>query len=211
MQYSGRLFAVGIVVVFNILRYFYYHQYMGLPFRMNFFVLTIVFLTIACWGGRQFDRAKYYSEKDPLTQAYNRRTVEKKYLRLISSCNKDKRKIGIMMIDLNDFKKVNDSYGHQKGDELLVSFSALLKENVQKEDIVARWGGDEFVILVPDVEKGFELEYTKRFQEKMDGNTFGVGISLGSAIYPDDGTSFFVLLQKADSAMYKRKVLKTLI
>ncbi len=208
MQYTGRLFVAGVVALFNILRYFYYHRYMGLPFHMNFFVLTTIFLVIAWWSGKQFDRATYYSEKDPLTQVYNRRTVEKKYLRLLSSYKKDKRKIGIMMIDLNDFKKVNDSLGHHKGDELLAKISSLLKENVQKNDVVARWGGDEFVILVPNAEKDFELSYVKKFQKKMSEKNLDVRMSLGSAVYPDDGTTFEVLLQMADSAMYRRKVLK---
>lgn len=76
------MFAIGLVGLFNILRYFYYHQYLSIPFEPQFFVLTTFFLVIAWWCGKQFDRAKYYSEHDPLTTTYNRRTVEERYQKL---------------------------------------------------------------------------------------------------------------------------------
>lgn len=121
MPYRGRILAVGIVLLFNIIRYFYYHQYLALPFNWTFFILTAIFLSIAWWGGKQFDKAKYLSERDPLTGTYNRRIVEQYFYKAAKICDIKKQSLGVIMLDLNKFKEVNDEYGHHKGDELKMS------------------------------------------------------------------------------------------
>ena len=113
------------------------------------------------------------------------------------------------MIDLNKFKEINDTYGHHKGDELLIHFSYIINKSVEKNDIVARWGGDEFLILVPTSKKDFKSDYVRNFLRKLENENFDefptVGVSLGFAIYPDDGLDFQELIQIADWAMYKAK------
>lgn len=121
MPYRGRILAVGIVLLFNIIRYFYYHQYLALPFNWTFFILTAIFLSIAWSGGKQFDKAKYLSERDPLTGTYNRRIVEQYFYQAAKICDIKKQSLGVIMLDLNKFKEVNDEYGHHKGDELKMS------------------------------------------------------------------------------------------
>ncbi|NYF24791.1 GGDEF domain-containing protein [Sporosarcina sp. JAI121] len=209
MKYNVRLIAVGIVGLFNVFRYFYYHQYLGLPFKANFFILTLIFLVIAWWGGHQFDRVKFLSEKDPLTKTYNRRTVEQSFQKVTQICKRKNQKLGIVMMDLNNFKVINDTYGHQKGDELLNHVATIIKRSIRDNDIVARWGGDEFLILVPNCKEDFQTAYIRNLHqmienEKLVGIT-SLGTSVGFAIYPDDGLSFQELLQIADGAMYKEK------
>jgi len=215
MKYSGRIIAILVVSLFNILRYFYYHQYLELPFKANFFILTIIFLSVALWSGMQFDRVKYYSEKDPLTNTYNRRTVEKYFREITRTCRKKNQKLGVIMIDLNKFKEINDTYGHQKGDELLIHLAYIINKFVKKNDRVTRWGGDEFLILVPTSNNDFESDYVQEFQRKLENEKFdelpSVGVSLGFAIYPDDGQVFQELIQIADGAMYKAKGKKVAI
>lgn len=206
MRYHGRLLAVGIVILFNIGRYFYYHQYLDLPFRWNFFILTFFFLAIAWLGGKQYDKATYLSERDPLTGSYNRRTVEQSFQKNAHKSDKKHQSLGIIMVDLNNFKEVNDEYGHQKGDELLVRTASTIHKFVSKSDIVARWGGDEFIILVSDLQDDFANSYVKNLQREIRKSNseynLNVGASLGYAIYPHQGSSFQELIQLADAGMY---------
>ncbi|MDW0116082.1 GGDEF domain-containing protein [Sporosarcina thermotolerans] len=208
MRFNGRIIAIGVVGLFNVMRYFYYHQYLNLPFKADFFILTTFFLIIALWGGKQFDRVKYFSEKDPLTDTFNRRTIERFFQRNAKVCDKNGKKLGVILIDINDFKAINDTYGHHKGDELLTEIATSLKKSVDKKDLVARWGGDEFLILVPNCTDGFRAEYIKNlhqaFEEHLDGFPT-VRASIGFSIYPGDGQNFQELVQKADEAMYRDK------
>lgn len=212
MQYRGRFFAIGVVGLFNILRYFYYHQYFELPFKANFFILTAIFLLIAWWCGKQFDRAQFYSKKDPLTNTYNRRALEL-YFQKKALANKSKNyRLGIIMMDLNNFKTINDTYGHHKGDELIVHIASTLTKFVEKDDIVARWGGDEFVILVPNMSNDFKFNYVHNLHKELEKlnveNYPSVEASVGVAIYPTDGKNFQELIQIADRSMYKEKGMK---
>ncbi|GGA40519.1 GGDEF domain-containing protein [Psychrobacillus lasiicapitis] len=209
MQYHGRIFSIAVVILFNIIRYYYYHQYLELPFRWNFFLLTFIFLTIAWWCGKQFDYAKYYSERDPLTNTYNRRTLERNFNKISKKFVGEGYSLGVIMLDLNNFKEVNDQYGHQKGDELLILIASKLTNFVKKNDLVARWGGDEFVILVSNITEEFGTDYTqnllKNIKEHNPSEFTSIGASIGYAVYPRDGDNLQKLIQIADSGMYKEK------
>jgi len=209
VQYKGRIYAVGVVILFNILRYFYYHQYLELPFKLNFFILTSIFLTIAWCAGRQFDRAKYLSENDPLTKTYNRRTVEQYFQKYKQKSKSRNHRIGVVMIDLNDFKEVNDTLGHHKGDQLLKEFASFLKDYSGNNGLVARWGGDEFSIVVPNIPANFESTYVEGLQKELREShlmdSYKIGASVGYAIYPAHGETFETLIKAADLEMYKSK------
>lgn len=209
MHYHGRLSAIGIVLLFNLLRYFYYHQYLGLPFKWTFFILTTIFLLVAWWCGKQFDTVKFLSERDPLTGTYNRRTVEQSFQKAVKICDQKNQLLGIIMLDLNKFKEVNDQYGHQKGDELLIEIALILNEFVNKNDLVVRWGGDEFIILASNIKENFEEDYVQKlqkiFKEQSTKSVSNVDASIGYAIYPHQGNSFQKLIQEADAKMYRVK------
>ncbi|WP_260858095.1 GGDEF domain-containing protein [Bacillus sp. FJAT-22090] len=195
--------------MFNLLRYFYYHLYLALPFKWTFFILTGIFLVIAWWCGKQFDKVKYLSEKDPLTGTYNRRKVEQSFHKAAKICEQKNQSLGVIMLDLNNFKEVNDQYGHQKGDELLIQTASTLNKFVMKNDVVARWGGDEFIILVSNVQENFATNYVQKLQRELSeysSMTFSnVSASIGYAIYPQQGNSFQKLIKEADAKMYKEK------
>lgn len=210
MGYTGRIIATGIVGLFNILRYFYYHQYYKLPFEMNFFVLTSIFFSVAWLGGWQYDRAKYHSEKDALTDLYNRRTLDRSFQKLSRVCKRTNKELGVILIDIDHFKEVNDQLGHKKGDELLQNVSTALKKVTDKKDIIARWGGDEFLILVPSVHKeNFKQNFIQSLQKELAKDVLieapFVGVSVGSSFYPTEGERFEQLVQLADTDMYKMK------
>lgn len=209
MKYTGRLISVAIVLLFNLMRYYYYHIYFANPFKASFFVLTAVFLAVVWIGGKQYDRAKYYAEKDPLTGAYNRRVVNELFVKQRAAAKRRNEKIGIALIDLDDFKEVNDQYGHQTGDDLLRSVADAMKLDGKAKDTVVRWGGDEFVHIIPNIDDDFRTNYIA----KMKGNLSNlemeavpsIGASIGIAVYPDDAEHFMLLVQRADAMMYEMK------
>ena len=180
--------------------------------KADFLILTAIFLLVAWWCGKQFDRAQYYSEKDPLTNTYNRRTLEQSFQKLSMTCKREEKKLGIIMLDLNNFKEINDSYGHQIGDEVLVHVASILEEFRRKGDWIARWGGDEFVVLVPDCQQDFKSVYSEGLLQKLKEGKVdklpAIGASIGGSIYPDDGGTLEELLRTADKAMYKAKEMK---
>lgn len=209
MGYKGRVSAVSIVIAFNLIRYFYYHQYMGFPFEASFFILTTVFLIVAWIGGRQFDQAKFYAEKDPLTNTYNRRTIESEFKKHAIVCKRENKKLGVVLIDLDKFKMINDNFGHHKGDELLRYVAVVIKETAKKNDVIVRWGGDEFVHIIPNVKADFKSTYVQKLKRELAKPNHlslpSIEASIGIAIYPDEGESFEVLIQQADAAMYEMK------
>lgn len=167
------------------------------------------FLSIAWWGGKQFDNVRYMSERDPLTGTYNRRTVEQSFHKAAKICDLKNQSLGVIMLDLNNFKEVNDEYGHHTGDELLIQIASTLNKYVTKNDLVARWGGDEFIILVSNMKESFAVDYVQKLQREImlqsSENLSNVGTSVGYAIYPQHGNSFQKLVQEADAKMYKEK------
>jgi diguanylate cyclase (GGDEF)-like protein/PAS domain S-box-containing protein len=130
----------------------------------------------------------------------------------IVGARRNNGRLALMMLDLDRFKLVNDTLGHSVGDGLLKAVSKRLKENVRKNDTVARLGGDEFVILLPEISgsdqvKNLAVRLLLAFQKPMRvaGHELPVHLSLGIAIFPDDGQSFEELLKHADAAMYEAK------
>ena len=113
------------------------------------------------------------------------------------------------MIDLDDFKNINDTYGHLAGDEVLLNVTTVLKKVVAKKDIVIRWGGDEFIILVPSMSEDVNMTTIEAFEKAIKNNLSSdlppIGLSVGFALYPDGGETFQQLIKQADYEMYRRK------
>ena len=172
-------------------------------------ILGPIFLLIPWWAGKQYDRAKFYSEIDPLTNTYNRRIVKEHFQRLEHKIKKENGQIGIVMIDINNFKGYNDTYGHDKGDQLLIEFASLLKQHSAKNDLVARWGGDEFLLIVPKITENFESTYIaglhNEFKKVQFTESTTIKASVGIAIYPNEGETLETLINMADTEMYNTK------
>lgn len=118
-------------------------------------------------------------------------------------------KLAVMFVDLDGFKQINDRFGHACGDKLLVAVAGRLRKAVRKSDVVARLSGDEFVILLPQLDERIGVEHLGRKlldsvarPYKIDGRRIEVRASLGIGIYPDDAQTADVLLARADAAMY---------
>lgn len=137
---------------------------------------------------------------DPLTGLYNRRALERYSNILISNRNP----FTLVMCDLDGFKRYNDVYGHQAGDEALRRFAQLLKESLRLTDLSFRYGGDEFVILLQGEPRSIE-PLCDRIREKLKNRINDVGISFGHALFPRDGNSLDKILAIADRALYEAK------
>lgn len=164
-------------------------------------------------------RAREMSERltqlafhDPLTGMGNRRFLAERLSLALDLSRRDASQLAVILIDLDDFKLVNDSYGHSLGDEILQAAAARLTATVRASDIVARLGGDEFVVVA----RNTGLESLSQLVERMfdamlepaqlRGVTFAMRMSVGIALYPDDGDDAETLLRQADTAMYAAKV-----
>ena len=150
--------------------------------------------------------------QDPLTHLYNRRYLETSLEREIYRAKRNKTPVGILMLDLDHFKKLNDTYGHTAGDLLLQKIGALLKESTRVEDIACRYGGEEFLLILPgasleNCEKRARhiLRTIRKFQLIYQGNRLKVTISVGVAALPEHGFEVSTILKTADSALYQAK------
>ncbi len=150
---------------------------------------------------------------DPLTHLPNRLAFESQLEQSIRSCERDARQVALMLIDLDQFKKVNDTLGHHIGDELLKSVARRLRDCVRASDIVARLGGDEFVVVLPDIESALMVaSIAGKVQRSLADSSHYIGDhtlyatpSIGISLFPSDGRDGETLLRNADAAMYHAK------
>lgn len=157
------------------------------------------------------EKIKYASYHDSLTDLYNRSYLENK----IQSLNQEQRlPLALIMADLNGLKLVNDTYGHHEGDELLRKMAAILKESCRSDDLIARWGGDEFVILLPETDLEQVKMVVKRINKKIadtflefeDGSKLPLSAALGYGVKRHYFEDVFEILDEAESRMYKNKL-----
>ena len=151
---------------------------------------------------------------DMLTGLPNRRKFDEISAIQLARAARSGEKMAMVMFDIDDFKCVNDDYGHDVGDKVLVAIADRLREFSRSADNVARHGGDEFTLLLNGLADKAEAEVAlmrlyKLFEESIivDGNSFNIGLSMGVAMYPENGVTAIELLSKADKALYiaKRK------
>ncbi len=157
-------------------------------------------------------KLRYQATIDPLTQIFNRRHFFEVAHKELERSQRYKRPLSIIILDLDHFKKVNDTYGHGVGDEVLRRISTLNKENLRENDIFARYGGEEFVILLPetDIEQAYQM--AERMREKCAKTPLKIGkksinmtISFGVSSLGKEKLPLDKLLLRADKALYKSK------
>lgn len=155
---------------------------------------------------KQQQRIRYLSYHDNLTKLYNRTFMEEEMKRLDKS---RQLPISIIMIDVNGLKLFNDSYGHKKGDQLLVKTSNILNNSTRNEDMIARWAGDEFVILLAKTSAGEMQKIINRIERKCaetEGDEIFISLAIGAAVKNTVEESIFDVFDRADKKMYKQKL-----
>ncbi|HTT23909.1 MAG TPA: GGDEF domain-containing protein [Candidatus Sulfotelmatobacter sp.] len=153
------------------------------------------------------------STKDPLTGLYNRRYLQEMLEREIRRATRAEQPLGILMLDLDPFKNFNDTYGHEAGDAVLREAGSFLVRSVRAEDFVCRYGGEEFVVVLPTADFRAAEARAERIRTKLrelvvmhNGRSLGlITASIGVAALPNHGTSEKDLLEAADAALYRAK------
>lgn len=164
-------------------------------------------IAIALENSRLFEEATKMSLTDPLTGLPNRRSFEMVMGNEIKRSDRYRRSFAVIMVDYDNFKVYNDKYGHPAGDEILKHFSLLMKESIRDVDFLGRYGGDEFVIVLPETETMFAGEVADRMRKKIAAQPFDppVTISVGIATFPNDARDRDDLIRLADQACYESK------
>jgi diguanylate cyclase (GGDEF)-like protein len=157
-------------------------------------------------------RIAYMAEHDMLTDLPNRTLVTDRLRQALAAARRNRHRVALLYIDLDRFKPVNDAYGHAVGDQLLREAAVRMRLCVRESDTVGRFGGDEFVVLLPHIDSGHDAELVaekirlalaESFQ--IDGLRLDVSSSIGIAVYPEHGADDVSLLLHADGAMYAAK------
>ncbi len=197
---------------------------------------------LALYNGLLFDRTHSDAVTDPLTGLFNIRYLTRYVDERCAHGNSDRSRMSLggrrgehlineeprrttdrfalLCLDLDSFKPINDNFGHQKGDEVLRDLSSILRNAVREQDVVARYGGDEFLIVLQDATRDEAKELADRLQIAIDNYDPGLlhpqigalrlGVSVGYACYPTDGEDCASLLSSADANMYSDKTLRKL-
>ncbi|WP_082651453.1 diguanylate cyclase [Legionella rubrilucens] len=159
------------------------------------------------------DTLRLRSIRDPLTGLYNRSYLEESFAREIERAKRHANQLAVIMMDLDHFKKINDSYGHDAGDMVLVEVTRYLLQQIRQTDIACRYGGEEFLLLLVDIASQQEvLDRVERFRQlisdmlfNVNGKTLKVTASFGVAFMFDHGESQAQLIEAADKALYRSK------
>lgn len=164
----------------------------------------------AIQNARHFERARNLANVDGLTGIYNRRYFEQRILEELERSVRYNGSMALLMIDIDLFKKLNDEFGHLLGDEVLRQVSSIFEQHLRKLDVVCRYGGEEFAILVPETPGNRAVGVAEKLRKIIEGWNFPgvprpVTISVGVAEFPTDGRTRDELMKAADDALYLAK------
>ncbi|NCC24370.1 MAG: diguanylate cyclase [Deltaproteobacteria bacterium] len=157
--------------------------------------------------------SKEQALRDPLTHIHNRRFLDEFISKYEPLSERNGRSTGLLMADLDYFKQVNDEFGHEVGDQVLKDVVTLMSESIRRSDLLVRYGGEEFLVLLQDVQPGAAVEVAEKIRAVVEQHAFVVGegkvihktISLGVAEYPEDGNTMYKAIKFADVALYEAK------
>jgi len=156
-----------------------------------------------------FKEMEEMTKRDDLTSLYNARYQNRFLQESVRQATQYQGYLSIIFLDLDNFKSVNDNYGHLAGSSVLVDVAQLIQESVRPEDVVARYGGDEFTVIQLGLTAPQSVQYAERIVENVRNYHYReikLTVSIGIASFPEHGSTPEAILSKADKAMYKRKM-----
>lgn len=182
------------------------------PARQSLFAHVAEQLAVSLENARAIAEARALSITDPLTRLYNRRYLEDRLQRELHRAERYQRLVSLAVLDMDRFKDVNDTRGHDVGDALLREIGDLFRRLVRQSDVVARYGGDEFVLVLPETGKADAVRAVEKLLHELAESASlwrlaggGLGFSAGVATFPDDAREPRDLFRRADRALYAAK------
>ena len=181
---------------------------------IQIFSILVNIISISISNAQMYEDVKEMSFTDAMTGLNNYRYFENRLIEEINRSMRNKTMVSLLMLDIDDFKNYNDELGHQAGDEALRTVGWILKNTVRDGDIVSRYGGEEFAIIMPGMEKDLVEILAERIRSKIEEFPFykqhvqpkgNLTISLGGSTFPNDASNFETLINKADQALYYSK------
>jgi diguanylate cyclase (GGDEF)-like protein len=168
---------------------------------------------MALENARLYEEARALADRDPLTGFYNHRYLHERFGEEVVRAQRARQPLSVLMLDLDDFKLVNDTFGHLFGDRVLAWTAELIRSTLRASDIPARYGGDEFAILLPDTGPAAAASAAERIRRAFAAAAFEdgarspvpVSVAVGAATFPDDGRSATELIAAADGRLYAEK------
>ncbi|MFC4811441.1 GGDEF domain-containing protein [Paenibacillus sp. GCM10023250] len=205
----GAVTALGLTAASAGLCYMASQGHVPIPAAAGLGAFAAVVLPAGWMLGRSYDRLKTDATVDALTGVYNRQFIEAAFRKLERQASRKRKRMTVMLLDVNDFKDVNDRFGHQQGDSALALIAETLRHCAERGEFVGRWGGDEFILICPYADDKAIERITKRIHDQLLAVSRRIGlrlsVSVGCAVFPDHGKDLRQLTHGADKRMYADK------
>ncbi len=208
LRFEGRL--IGGVVIYHSVPSCFTDEHRRVLGRVSEQAAAVIF------NSTRFEQTQHESHTDPLTGLANRRSLDRQFETGLAHASRTRASIGVVVLDLDRLKEINDTYGHEAGDRALRTIGSVLKATVRQNDLCARFAGDEFVVVLWDCPPEHEARRVQELQNAVAAHPFeprpgvrlSLSISAGPARFPDDGHTFDELLAAADERMYRDKAVR---
>ena len=212
------LVCVPLVLHDRVVGILYLDDYVPRVFdkeKMNLLSVLSSFAAMAIYNAKLHNKTRVLAITDALTGLYNHRHFHQIFNTELGRSKRYKKDLSIIMLDVDDFKKFNDQFGHSTGDLVLATIGELICGTLRVVDYAFRYGGEEFVVLLPETRREQAIQVAERLREKIEIETalkfnhvagHGVTVSVGVASFPVDAVKRDQLFEKVDSLLYQAKV-----
>lgn len=210
---SVSLYLIYIIVSYYMMKYFNIWLEVIYPLMLALLAFISAFIVKYLIKSRDFEQQYKLATTDGLTELYNHRYFQEQMLMMVENAKRYNKEFSLIILDIDYFKKFNDTFGHQAGDAVLRQVAHTLKKNVRATDIVCRYGGEEMSIILPNTPKDEAASTAQKICDRVASNKYKlnsdkegqVTISLGVATYPHDGATPSEIIEAADKRLYKAK------
>ena len=210
---SVSLYLIYIIVSYYMMKYFNIWLEVIYPLMLALLAFISAFIVKYLIKSRDFEQQYKLATTDGLTELYNHRYFQEQMLMMVENAKRYNKEFSLIILDIDYFKKFNDTFGHQAGDAVLRQVAHTLKKNVRATDIVCRYGGEEMSIILPNTPKDEAASTAQKICDRVASNKYKlnsdkegqVTISLGVATFPHDGSTPSEIIDAADKRLYTAK------